>query len=274
MPRSASFMSIWCVLCQNGNAPNTRRKGGLKTAKQGIFYGIGVGPGDPDLLTLKAVRALQDTDVIIAPRTEKKEGSVALSIAKPHLKPGARIVYQVFPMVRDFAADDSAWQQNKKEILDLLRVGNNVAFLTLGDAMFYSTYIYIFRLLQKEAVDIRTIPGIPAYVAIAAEEGYPLADGNDIVTIIPATAPREKREAALDVSDRTVLMKVYRNFPEIVDELQAHGMTREALLVSRSGLDGHEVSRDLMSERSRKHNYLSTILTRKDSGAEAPERKR
>ena len=101
--------------------------------KNGTFFGIGVGPGDPELLTVKAIHAIQRADVLIAPKTEKKDGSVALSIARPYLKPDVEIVYQVFPMVRDFAEDPSAWQENKREILELLREGKNVAFLTLGD---------------------------------------------------------------------------------------------------------------------------------------------
>ena len=121
---------------------------------KGTFYGIGVGPGDPELLTMKAVKAIQKVDIIIAPKTEKKDGSVALNIARPYLKEDVRIVYQVFPMVKGFALDDAAWKQNKEEILGFLEEGKNVAFLTLGDAMFFSTYIYVFRKIEKEGVPI------------------------------------------------------------------------------------------------------------------------
>ena len=116
---------------------------------RGTFYGIGVGPGDPELLTVKAIKAIEAADVLIAPKTEKKEGSVALEIARPYLKDDIEIVYQVFPMVKDFAEDTGAWEANKAEILALLNAGKNVAFLTLGDPMFYSTYIYVFRLLEQ-----------------------------------------------------------------------------------------------------------------------------
>ena len=88
----------------------------------GIFYGIGVGPGDPELLTVKAINAIKKVDVLIAPKTEKKDGSVALSIAKPYLKDDVEIVYQVFPMVKGFAKTHSdAWDKNKSEILALLQ---------------------------------------------------------------------------------------------------------------------------------------------------------
>ena len=141
---------------------------------RGTFYGIGVGPGDPELLTVKAIKAIEAADVLIAPKTEKKDGSVALEIARPYLKKDIEIVYQVFPMVKNFADDSGAWEANKAEILALLNAGKNVAFLTLGDPMFYSTYIYVFRLLEHEDVDIVTIPGVPAFIAIGSRVGRPI----------------------------------------------------------------------------------------------------
>ena len=231
--------------------------------KNGIFFGIGVGPGDPELLTVKAIHAIQRADVLIAPKTEKKDGSVALSIARPYLKPNVKIVYQVFPMVRDFAEDPSAWQENKREILELLREGKNVAFLTLGDPMFFSTYIYVYRLLQHEEVTIETIPGVPAFAAIASASGHPIVEGDDILTIIPATARPEKIQQAMQASDNVVLMKVYKNFPAIVEQLKENDMLRRAVLVSRAGLDGECVIDDLEAQRGKKLNYLSTILTRR-----------
>ena len=124
----------------------------------GTFFGIGVGPGDPELLTMKAVNAIRQVDILIAPKTEKKDGSVALNIARPYLKEEVRIVYQVFPMVKAFEKDPAAWEANKREILAFLKEGKNVGFLTLGDAMFFSTYIYIFRVLEKEGVPLRRFP--------------------------------------------------------------------------------------------------------------------
>lgn len=229
----------------------------------GVFYGIGVGPGDPELLTMKAIKTLAKVDVIIAPKTEKKDGSVALSIAKPYLKDSIKIVYQVFPMVRHFEKSPQSWQKNKEEILELLRQGKNVAFLTLGDPMFYSTYIYVHRLLTSEAVDIRTIPGVPAFCAIAAKAGYPLVEGNDIISIIPATAEPDKVKKTLSVSDNVVVMKVYKNFDKIVTELKKENLARNAVMVSRCGLPDEECINDI-EKVSQVPNYLSTILSRRN----------
>lgn len=229
----------------------------------GIFYGIGVGPGDPELLTVKAIHAIEEADVLIAPKTEKKEGSVALDIARPYLKKDIKIVYQVFPMVKGFEQDASAWEANKAEILALLRAGKNVAFLTLGDPMFYSTYIYVYRLLAQEDVEVKTIPGVPAFVAIGSRVGYPIVEGDEVLSIIPATAPKDKIERALVASDNVVLMKVYKNADEIISLLEAHDLSQQAVLVSRAGLPEERIMRDVAAHKGEHLNYLSTILTRR-----------
>ncbi|WP_295157880.1 precorrin-2 C(20)-methyltransferase [Selenomonas sp. AE3005] len=231
----------------------------------GIFYGIGVGPGDPELLTVKAIKAIENVDVLIAPKTEKKEGSVALTVAKPYLKKDVEIVYQVFPMVKGFAENSTeAWEANKQEILALLQAGKNVAFLTIGDPMFYSTYIYIYRLLEHEDVEIKTIPGIPAFAAIGSQLGYPIVEGDDVLTVIPATASPEKVEKAMQAADNVVLMKVYKNFEEMVDLLAKNDMAEQAVLVSRAGLDDEKIIYNVVAHKKDKLNYLSTILTRKN----------
>lgn len=230
----------------------------------GKLFGIGVGPGDPELLTVKAINAIKRLDVIIAPKTEKKEGSVALNIASRYIRPETEIIYQVFPMTVGFAADDTAWQSNKMEILELLELGRNVGFLTLGDPMFYSTYIYVFRLLQQEGAEIETIPGIPAFCAIGSATNTPIVEGDSILSIIPANMPEERVRAALRTCDNAVLMKVYKNSDAVIEMLSGEGLAKQAVLVSRCGLDDEMVIRDVSGEKGRKLNYLSTILTRRE----------
>ena len=222
--------------------------------KLGTFYGIGVGPGDPELLTVKAINAIKNVDVIIAPKTEKKEGSVALSIARSHIKPDTQIIYQVFPMVKDFSTSLDVFDDNKAEIMSF--------FLTIGDPMFYSTYIYIFRLLKAEGINVVTIPGVPAFLAIASQLGRPLAFGNEIISVIPATAEPESIEKALDTCDAAVLMKVYKNFDEIIDVLERHNKIDNAILASRCGLDDEKIIEDIAAHKGEKLNYLSTVITK------------
>ena len=231
---------------------------------EGIFYGIGVGPGDFELLTVKDINAIKNSNVIIAPKTEKKSESLALTNAKPYLRADVQIVYQTFPMVKDFEDSPEVFEDNVAEILSFLRAKKNVGFLTLGDPMFFSTYIYIFKLLRKSGVKIETIAGVPAFLAIAAKIGYPLAYGNDILTIVPATANSEKISAALKNSDAAVLMKVYKNFEEVTEILNAEKLSENAALVSRCGLEDEKIISDINLHKNERLNYLSTILTRKN----------
>ena len=230
-------------------------------ASEGNFYGVGVGPGDPELLTIKAVNAIKNADVIIAPKTEKKDGSVALTIAEPYIS-DAEIIFQTFPMVKNFEESKEIFEQNANQILENLRAGKDVTFLTLGDPMFFSTYIYVYRLLKNSGAKVTTIPGVPAFLAIASYLGRS-AYGNDIVTIIPATAPNDRITDALKISDAAVLMKVYKNFDEVVDMLDAENMLENAVMISRYGLDDEKIFDNLGAHKSDKLNYLSTILTRR-----------
>jgi precorrin-2/cobalt-factor-2 C20-methyltransferase len=229
----------------------------------GIFYGVGVGPGDPELLTLKAVEVIRNADVVIAPKTEKKEGSTALSIAHPYLKADVEILRLVFPMVNDAVTLANAWENNKNSILAELQAGKKVVFLTLGDPMFYSTYMYVYRLLKDSGYAIETIPGVPAFCAIGSQLGQPLAEGNDILSIIPATMSEEELDAILGVVDNVVLMKVYKNFGQVVEKLKQHGFGENSVMISRCGLPDEQISYNLEDVDAKSVNYLSTILAKK-----------
>ncbi|SHE48434.1 precorrin-2 C(20)-methyltransferase [Desulforamulus putei] len=230
---------------------------------KGTFYGIGVGPGDPELITLKAANLLKDIDVVIAPRTGNKANSTALHIARPHLRHDTEILELTFPMVDDSDELNSAWENNKKTILSLLKQGKRVAFLTLGDPMLYSTYIYMLRLLAKHRVNMQTIPGITSFCAAASRAGFPLAEGDDILTIIPATCDRDKLSQALAVSDNVVLMKVSRNTPELIKLMQSKGLSEHAVMVSKCGHPDESIHYNINEVSDLKPVYLSTILARK-----------
>ncbi len=231
----------------------------------GIFYGVGVGPGDPELLTMKAIKVIGEADVIIAPKTEKKEDSTALTIAKPFLKERVQIVKLVFPMVFNNDALSDAWENNKNVIVELLSAGKKVVFLTLGDPMFYSTYIYVFRLLENCGYPIETVPGVTAFCAIGSKLGYPLVEGNNVLSVIPATIAEDKLDEALEKADNVVLMKVYKNCSQVIEKLKKHGLAKDAVMISRCGLEDEQVVRNLSDLGGEKINYLSTILARREA---------
>ncbi|MEG6522037.1 precorrin-2 C(20)-methyltransferase [Desulfotomaculum sp. 1211_IL3151] len=235
---------------------------------KGIFYGIGVGPGDPELITLKAVHILKEVAVVIAPRPNARAASTALRIARPHIKEDTEILELTFPMVDDGLELNEAWENNMLTILDLLQAGKGVAFLTLGDPMLYSTYIYIYRLLAKHQVAIQTIPGITSFAASASRVGFPLAEGNEILTIIPATCQAEKLSQALALADNVVLMKVSRNTSKLINEMSDHDLLDQAVMVSKCGHKDESILFDLRSPEL-KPTYLSTILAKKNSSGTA-----
>ena len=230
----------------------------------GVFYGVGVGPGDPELLTVKALRVLREAEVIIVPKTEKKEASTALTIAQPFLKANAQIIKLVFPMVFNSEILSAAWEDHKKTILELLAAGKKVCFLTIGDPMLYSTYSYVFHSLKNCGYPMETIPGVPAFCAIGSKLGEPLAEGNDILSIIPATVAADKLDRVLAISDHVVLLKVSKNYQQLVAKLKQHGLADNAVMISRCGLADEQVVHDLNESGDQAPNYLSTILAHRN----------
>ena len=186
---------------------------------KGKLYGIGVGPGDSRLLTVKAVETIRNADMIITPKTEKKEDSVAYHIATPYISKKAEILPLVFQMVTDMEVVSKQWEENRRIIEEKLDEGKNLVFLTLGDPMLYSTYMYIFRALERAEYTVETIPGIPAFLGIASYIGMPVTEWEENVLIIPATADPEKIDRALFAADNAVIMKVYKKFAFIQDVL-------------------------------------------------------
>ena len=118
------------------------------TKKTGTLYGIGVGPGDPDLITVKAVKILNRVDIVFAAASTKNNHSLAVNIARPHIPENAAVKMLRFPMTRDKHQTRAAWQEHSHTIIAELEKGKNVAFLTLGDSLTFSTYGYILRHIQ------------------------------------------------------------------------------------------------------------------------------
>ena len=233
--------------------------------EKGKLYGIRVGPGDPGLMTVKAVEILQHADMIITPKTEKKEGSVAFHIAEKYIPEGMQILPMVFQMNNNMEAVARQWEENRRIITEKLDEGKDLVFLTLGDPMLYSTYMYMFRALEGTDYEVETVPGIPAFLGIASHIGMPVAEWEETVLILPATADAEKIDKALAAADHAVIMKVYKNWAYIQEELRKHHLIKNAVMVSRAGLPDESIQRDLDSlPADYKPNYLSTILTKRD----------
>jgi precorrin-2/cobalt-factor-2 C20-methyltransferase len=232
--------------------------------EKGILYGIGVGPGDPELLTLKAVRALGEVDVVFAAASTKNDYSTALSIARPHLREDVRVENLGFPMTKDKDALEKAWQENAEIVARDLDRGLNGAFLTLGDPLTYSTYGYLQRTLLALDPDVRlqAIPGITSFHAAAARIGLVLAESKESLLITSGVADPQTLEEQLDVADNAVILKAYKNFEEIRATLERLRLDDKTVLVSRLGMEGESILMDIKDAPATPH-YFSLALVKK-----------
>jgi len=232
---------------------------------KGILYGIGVGPGDPELLTLKAVRALGEVDVIFAAASTKNDYSTAYAIARPHLKENVRVIQLGFPMTKDKDKLEKAWKHNAEIVAEVLNKGQDAAFLTLGDPLTYSTYGYLQRTLlaHDPGTRLQAIPGITSFHAAASKIGLVLTESKESVLITSGVSDPDKLEAQLDVADNAVIMKAYKNFEEIRDILTRLRLDDKTVLVSRLGMDGESILMDIKDAPATPH-YFSLALVKKN----------
>ncbi|HEY5461595.1 MAG TPA: precorrin-2 C(20)-methyltransferase, partial [Deferrimonas sp.] len=156
--------------------------------KPGTLYGIGVGPGDPELITLKGARLIGACRHLFVPKARTASESVALAIAGPLVGPETRIEELLFPMTADREELVEKWDAAAARVAEILADGEDACFLTLGDPLLYSTYIYLLRALRGIIPDLKavTVPGIMAFGAAAALADFPIGEGREPVTIVPA----------------------------------------------------------------------------------------
>jgi precorrin-2/cobalt-factor-2 C20-methyltransferase len=227
----------------------------------GVLYGIGVGPGAPDLITLRAIKVLQSASVILAAASPKNDDSLALSIAMPHLPEHAQILRLDFPMTRDANTLRAAWESNARLVADILRSGRDAAFLTLGDPLVYSTFGYLMRTLESFApeLSVQVIPGITSFQEAAAKTRTVLCEGEENLSIISGINTPERLKNALSLADSAVILKTYRNAAAIYEALDASGRNGETRFASRLGLEGEVIAKGLDNVPEKPH-YLSLIL--------------
>lgn len=234
------------------------------TPKIGTLYGIGVGPGDPELITLKALKVLQKVPHIFASCSSKNSYSLALNIVRCHLN-GAGIEHLPFPMTRDPQVLKEAWEKNAARVLEVLDSGADAAFVTLGDPLTYSTFGYLLKTMKRLQPEVRvvTIPGITSYSAAAALTHTPLTEGEESFSLVSGAQGAARLREVVDRSDNIVMLKTYRNFPEIYQALEELDLLDRAVCISRCGLDGETVVENLRDLKEQSMNYLSMIIIKK-----------
>jgi len=232
----------------------------------GKLYGIGVGPGDPELLTVKAARLIKETPVIFAPRASTDSESFALSIVSGYVDPARqRIVTSVLPMSMDKAVLDRAWSDAAEAVSEELLKGLDVAFLTLGDPSLYSTYAYVLAKVKGRLPEVENeiVPGVSSISLAAARAGVDLGLGPDRLAVMPVGRDMEAVRRAVSEFDTVVLMKVNRSFPRLVALLDEMGRLEKAVYVSRCGTDKERIIRDLKAIKDNELDYLSLVIVKK-----------
>lgn len=206
---------------------------------RGTLYGIGIGPGDAELLTLKAVRLIQSSPVLAWPAPLEGDG-LARTIAAPHIPAGKTEIAIRMGFTVDRAGTEAAYDRAAAEIAAHLEAGSDVAVLCEGDPFFFGSFIYLFaRLSPRFAVEV--VPGISSVMAASADLQSPLCAWDDGVSIIPATRTEAEIEAALRTADAAVIMKVGRHLPKIRRVLERLDLWDKARIVERVGLPGRRV---------------------------------
>lgn len=227
---------------------------------KGKLYGIGIGPGDPELMTLKAVRRIAACDLIAVPET-KGEKTAALDIARqavPTLDE-KEILSLYMPMTRDRQKAEQNRDEVAAQILSALEQGKTVAFLTLGDPTIYSTYLYTHRRIRQAGYEAEIIPGVPSFCAAAAALNIGLVEGNEPLLVLPASY--DGMEELLAQSGTKVLMKTGRSMVKVKEQLRAHNLYDRAQMVENCGMDNERIYTSMDDVRDDAH-YFSVIVTK------------
>ena len=236
----------------------------------GTLYVIGVGPGDPELLTLKAARILREVPCICVPKGREEGSSLALSIVKKIMSlDNKNIIEAHFPMRKTKAAAhagdlDAKWNETVETVMTILNGGTDIAFITIGDPTIYSTFFHLYdRLLELDpSLSIEIIPGISSITASAAQAGISLGLADERIAVVPATYA-DDIGMELERFDTVILMKVHKVFDQVLAMLDAAGLTDKALYISRTGMDDAQVVRDIRTLRGKELNYFSMVIIKK-----------
>lgn len=228
--------------------------------KKGKFYGIGVGVGDPENITIKATKKLHEVDVLILPEAKSGEGSTAFNIVKEYVKENIEQIFLEFPMVRDVEARKQFRKNNAEIIKAELEKGKNVAFLTIGDPMTYSTYTYVLEHMEDD-VEVETIAGITSYQSIAARLNVPLMIGDEELKIISLNKNTDIK-TEIENNSNVVFMKISRNLEKLKEVLTETGNINNVLIVSDCGKESEVIYVGL--ENVEEVPYFSTMILKKN----------
>ena len=202
----------------------------------GTLYGLGVGPGDPELITVKALGILGRVPVIAYPATASGD-SMARRIAGPHILAGQTELPIAIDIGVGHGENAGAYDRGAEAIALHLGAGRDVALLCEGDPFFYGSFMYVFQRLA-ESWPVVVVPGISSLNACAAALKAPLAGGADVLSIVPATLDEDRLKAAIMAADACAIIKIGRHFAKLARVLDRLDLTNKARYIERVGMDG------------------------------------
>jgi precorrin-2/cobalt-factor-2 C20-methyltransferase len=233
----------------------------------GTLYGVGAGPGAPDLMTLRSVQVLRSVPVIAIPRRSEYSPSLAWEIAKSNVGevPGQERLFLTFPMTKDPERLRPAWDEAFAQIGDRLERGLSVAFITEGDPLVYSTFIYLLGESAQRwpGAAVEIVPAVSSITAVPAVMKTPLADGQERIAILPATYGVDDLVDVLRRFDTVILMKVGSVMPTVVAALEQAELIDRAFYVSKATTGQQRVVHDLRSLRNDRCDYFSMVVVAK-----------
>ena len=226
-------------------------------SKKGIAYGVGVGPGDPELMTVKAIRLIKENDVIALPGKEPKE-TTAYQIAVQMVSELAEkeLVPVFMPMVHDKKVQQENHEKGAALIASYLDQGKNVVYLTLGDSTVYCTFSYLQHILEADGYQTELVSGITSFCAAAARLNIPLTEWQEPMHVIPAV---HRLEEPLELPGTYVLMKSGSKMKEVKDLLRQSG--KQVSMVENCGMPDEKIYRDV-EEIPDEAGYFSLIIAK------------
>lgn len=235
----------------------------------GRLYGVGVGPGAPDLITLRALSIVKNAQVLALPRSSDYGESMAWKILKPTVGeiPGQERLFLTFPMNKDPERLRPAWDAAFAAIGERLERGLSVAFATEGDPSLFSTFIYLRQEASRRwpGIRIEVVPGVSSIMAVPAVTGIPLADGQERIAILPAGYGVEDLSQVLGMFDTVVLMKMGAEIPQVIDALERQGLLDRAVYVSKATMAEERIVRDIrMIQAERGDCFAMIVVSRKE----------
>ena len=228
----------------------------------GTLYGVSVGTGDPELITVKGLKILQNSQIVAFPSGINNRAGIAQNVISKWLQPHQQTLPLDFPYVRDVQTLHEAWKNAARQVWHYLQQGIDLTFACLGDVSFYSTFTYLAQTLQQlhPEAKIATVPGVCSPMAIASILGIPLTVDRQRLAILPAIYTVEELSAALDWAEIVVLLKVSSVYPQVWQTLQQKNLLSSSWVVEKATFPEQKIYYDLSDRPQLTLSYFSIML--------------